>query len=149
MEAEVSTVPAFKVGLRDQLRARPGLAGVTVVTAELGADTPREALILGNIPDGDETWDVLGNMRREETYRVRWHVWIVKPGAGEDTIVAARDRAFAIAAELARQLRGDPRVNGTVKLAEYKPGAMDEGIHPDGRFCQLDGQVAVTAYLES
>jgi hypothetical protein len=143
--------------LQTQLAARPGLAGVTVASGDLDADTPREAIILGGVFEWEQEWATIGNLRKDEDFGVETVVWIVKPGAGETVIRAARDRAVAIVAEIETYLRlstvhGDAvdgiTLQGVVRSAEWRPTSLRQGPYPDGgRWCQVTGVIGIKARL--
>lgn len=94
----VSTCPAFLDALCDALVAREGLVGVNVYTA------PVDHLALGQecivfaveAQTADYEFPTVPMRETFEEYQIEGRTWVLKHGAGEDAIRAARDRAFEI-----------------------------------------------------
>lgn len=145
--ADVSSIPAVLTQLQTALSARAGLAGVRIVTGDIAADTPRRAIVLHSIDGWDQTWASQGALARDETYTIRGWIWTVAAGQGETAIVAARNDAFGLLGELEAELRGDASIGGTALKAHFTGGRVEQGVHPDGRFCQLDFSIDVHARL--
>lgn len=143
---DTSTAAAFMAALVDALLARPALAGVEVVSGPLGRFSALESIQLDSAQVPQDA-AMLGNMKRREDYTVFGGVWIVKPGAGEAVIREARDRAYALAGELERALKDDPAMGGTVHVAQYAGADLEQGVHDEGRWAQLNIRIAVTAYV--
>lgn len=141
-----SAVPAFLDALRTRLLARPGLAGVQVATGPLAEDTALESIQVFRV-DTDQVWAALGGRSREETGTMTGAIWIVAPGADEPAIKAARDRAYALLAELESDLRADPSVNGTVRVAQLASADLTQGLNDNGRVAQVTFTVNLEARL--
>lgn len=141
-----SVVPAFLDAFRARLLARPGLAGVQVATGPLAEDTALESIQLFRV-DIDQVWAAQGGRSREETGTLTGAIWIVKPGADEPTIKTARDRAYALLAEIESDLRADPSVNGTVRVAQLASADLTQGVNESGRVAQVTFTVNLTARL--
>lgn len=108
-----STAPAFKNALHDALGARTGLSGVTV---SYGAPTgaPREFIALTDI-SGSQEFAALGALRKDETFVLTVFCSVLREGNQQQQ---ATDRAFALAAEIEDELRGNVTMSGTVRVAE-------------------------------
>jgi hypothetical protein len=140
MPSVVSAFPTLGPALLGQLAGRPGLTGVQLSSGSIAPDDSAAETIFLLDGDGDIDWATIGatGRRRDETGRQLITVWTTRQGGGEQTIVAAKQRAFAIAQEIADQLDTDPTANGTVRNAritrfEYRHGALS-GI---GRWVEL------------
>lgn len=153
---QTSAVDIAKNGIVDQLSALESLAGVTVASADLGAKTPPETFTLADVTEWTHSWGPIGNLRVDEEFTIETFLLIVKPGAGEDTIKAARVRAIAIQAAIEVYLRtslqhGDATdgitLQGLVNRVEFRPRNMLEGSMANGRFCLIDAGIRVTARL--
>jgi hypothetical protein len=76
----------------------PGLDGVALYSAavdDLSAGT--EAIVFAVEAQSTEyEYPTIPAVQAWETYNVEGRIWIVKPGAGETVIKAARDRALAL-----------------------------------------------------
>lgn len=144
--SDTSTASAFMAALVDALLLRPALEGMQITSAPMGEYSALESIQLDDAVAPQEAAQ-LGNQRRREDYTVNGEIWIVKPGADEPVIREARDRAYAIAGEIERALRDDPAMGATVHVAQYAGADLAQGIHPDGRWAQLDFRIAVTAYV--
>jgi hypothetical protein len=110
MATRTSTVPAVLDALKALLGARAGLDGVTVTTAPSGDPIPTESIQFFGT-GGDQAWDAIGNRRRKETYTIRGGIFIQRRGAGPDVWDAARERAYAILAELEDAIRVLPTLD--------------------------------------
>ena len=144
-----SSVHAFKNALVDGLLARPGLAGVQVVSAPLTSkDAARESIQLGDV-DGEQEWSALGKLAREEHYTVDVMVWVLRPGSDEAVYREVRGRAFALFAEIEAFLRADPTVGNVARVSAIRRPEVTEGANPEGRVCRIDFQVAVEKRLPS
>lgn len=132
-----SSIPAFVRALRDGLRSRPGLAGVTVTAAPVSPEDVAPRLIrLGGSPDGEQRIRTYGRPTIEEQYSLEGVIWWVEAGKhGDAAIDAAQDGAFALYGEVEDFLRESAvaaRVNGAVmqaqaSLARYQPTLFDTG----------------------
>ena len=100
--ATASTVGTFLDALRTVLVARDGLSGVNVFTGSVDHLSVGEEAIVFAVEAQEADYD-LPTMTQVETfeeYTVEGRTWVVKPGAGETVIKAARDRAFALLEEV-------------------------------------------------
>lgn len=153
MTARATVVGDFLTNLKVNLDARlaalaialpdPTLADVVVSTGPLRIDEALETIEFGDA-DIDSAWSALGNRPREETGTVQGLVWIVVPGAGEETIAAARDRAILLMDVIARELRenfGQWRTSqqddSAVRKAALKTIALSQGAIESGRICRI------------
>ncbi|MGN6811855.1 MAG: hypothetical protein ACTHMP_13370, partial [Thermomicrobiales bacterium] len=97
-------------------------------------------------PEATQQWGALGNRRKTETYTVHAFIGALVPGAGEDVADQARDRAYAILAEIEDQLRIDPRVNGTVYRSQLASANLLQEIAEEGRAATL--LITIDVYTE-
>ena len=132
-----SSIPTFVRALRDGLRLRSGLAGVTVTAAPVAPEdvTPR-TIRLGGSDDGEQRIRTYSRATVEESYSVEGVIWWVEAGKhGDAAIDAAQDGAFGLYGEIEdflRETAAAPRVNGSVmqaqaSLARYLPTLFDTG----------------------
>jgi len=149
--ADTTRIHALKVALADGLAAVGGLAGVQVASAFLGDQSLRESIQLSGPDDIDQEHATLGRrpLSKDETVTLSGFVFVLRPGAGEDTIRAARSRAVALGSEIEQFIAADPSVGGVVKWAQFAAAGMREGAHPDGRACMLDFTVKAFSRLSS
>ena len=150
-----STVPAFLDALKAALDARniaaTGGGTIAVTTAASGEPVPPECIQLFRTT-ADQQWTLLGNRRRREQYTVYGGIYAQIAGYGEPTAKAARDRAYALLAELEQTLRADPSVGGSVRQAELLTAELDQGITRGGddegaRFATLAFSIGVVHEL--
>lgn len=146
MATDPSTVPAFLDALKAGLEARAGLSAVQVSTALLDGESRSESIQMARV-DQDEDWGPIGARTKDENYEVAMVIWKVQPGAGEATAKTARDRVYAILAEVAAWLRENPRPLAGVMVAAMSNADLDQGVNPDGRWAQLTFAVRVEARL--
>jgi hypothetical protein len=151
--AATSSIPAFFDALKALLDARPGIIGppaVTVATGDLAADTPKEAIVLAGTTAADrEAVGLRGpqGISHDHNVTVAGAIWIVKPGQGETVIKQARDRAYALLAELENQLKATPTVSDTCKFAAVTADPLEQGTNDEGRWCQVSFQITYRARL--
>jgi hypothetical protein len=159
MATVTSTVPAFLDALKTALEARAAIPGnplapigerpaVTIATAPSGDADPLEAVELIGARETQE-WGAIGHRRRNEEYTVGAVVFIVRRGAGEARAKEARDRAYAILAELEDTLRTDPGVSGTVRQSQITEIVLDQDFNDNGRWAALGITIEVKAELRS
>lgn len=118
-----STAPAFKAAFVTALAARAGLSGVLVSYGAPLPNPPREHVTLGDL-SGEQEFAALGAMRKYETYTLDVYVSVVREGSQQQ---ACTERAFAIAAEIEDELRANPTMTGTVRVAEIAtPFSLEE-----------------------
>lgn len=156
MATMTSTVPLVLATIRDRMAARRDadpdgpLKGVVFTATPSGDPIPHESLQLFGT-DGDQAWGAIGNRRREETYTIGGGILIVVRGAGEAIADAARERAYAILAELEDELRRFPNLEliaGQIQ-AQLSRVNLDQGPQDNGRWAALDIGIAVKASLAS
>jgi hypothetical protein len=112
-----STVPVFKHQLLVNLQARVGLNGVQITHGPPFPLPEPEFIWLADV-DGHQDWAAINVVTKpkEETYDLT--VWIkVLRSTTPDDFKTAGDRAFALMAEIEQELRGDPSVANTVRVA--------------------------------
>lgn len=156
MATMTSTVPLVLETIRDRMAARRDadpdgvLAGVVFTAAPSGDPIPDESIQLFGT-DGDQEWGAVGNRRRKETYTINAGMLIIVRGAGEKVSDAARDRAYAILAELEDELRRFPNldlISGRI-VVQLSRVNLDQGPQDNGRWAALDIGLGVTAELVS
>lgn len=140
----VSTIPAFKAALAAALRSRANLANVQV---SYGAPLPSPAdefVWLADI-EGEQEAAALGAQRREEIYELMVIVNVIRAGADQQAVT---ERAYALAAEVENELRGDGTVGGVVRFAQVAgPFRLEEMASDTHRGAQLTITVAVRARI--
>jgi hypothetical protein len=109
-----STAPAFKAAFVTALAARAGLAGVLVSYGAPLPNPPREHVTLGDL-SGSQEFAQLGAMKKYETFTLDVYVSVVREGNQQKECT---ERAFQIAAEIEDELRTNPTMSGTVRVAE-------------------------------
>lgn len=117
-----STAPAMKAALYTALAARAGLSGVTI---SYGAplQAPREFIALADI-DGSQEFAQLGALKKNETYTLTVYCSVLREGNQQQ---ACTERCFELAAELEDELRTNPTMSGTVRVAELAtPFTLEE-----------------------
>lgn len=140
-----------KVAMADALEQLEGLAGVTVATAHLGKDTPRECVLLLGSDTGEEDWGAIGRLRRDETIVLRGVVHTRKGGGGEPTIRAVRERCVEIYGEVQAWLRtqAGAQLGGVVKHITSVTFRTQEGITGDReRFCEIEFFISGKSQLD-
>lgn len=117
-----STAPAFKAALLTALGARAGLSGVTIsYGAPLAA--PREFIALADI-SGEQEFAALGALRKNETYTLEIYCSVLREGNQQQ---ACTERCFELAAEIEDELRTNPTMSGTVRVAQLRsPFSVEE-----------------------
>ena len=117
-----STAPLMKAALLTALSARAGLSGVTV---SYGAPTqgPREFIALSDI-SGTQEFAMLGHLRKDETYTLSVYCSVLREGNMQQTCT---ERCFELAAEIEDELRTNPTVTSTVRVAQLStPFSLEE-----------------------
>lgn len=151
MATHTSTIPAVLDALKALLdaRATTALDGVEVWTAPSGDPIPHECIQFFGT-DGDQQWAALGNRRRRETYTITGAIFIIRLGAGQDKAKEARDRAYAILAELEDALRVAPTLGLPDRVeVQLATNNLDQGPQDNGRYAAIPFTLAVTAELVS
>lgn len=150
-ELAVQTSPAawWLDTLCERLRQRPELQGVNVWSAPMSlADAGNEAIGFGEISETQES-GALGRMRREHTWTATAMILVRRPGKGETVAKETRERAYAIAAEIERDLRetakgtavADPEGRRTCKMAEVRSVDLDQFFDGGNRLATLEVQI--------
>lgn len=155
MATQTSTVPDVLDAIKALLDARLAaeldgpLAGVVFATAPTGDPAPPESIELIDVPDDEHAWKSLGGRRREERYSIAGAILITRRGAGEAVAKAARDRAYAIAAELQTVIWLNARLEIATRTdMQYATGGLRQGWQENGRIADLSFTVAVVSTLE-
>ena len=147
MAVVTSKLDATMLALADGLALRAGLSGVQIATGPLGGDSAQESIQLftGSL---DQEF-VTTNRRREELLTIEGAIWVMRAGKDDTVIRVARARAIALLAEIETFLRDDPSIGATVRAAEVQAVSLDQGVNPDGRWCQLDFTLAASQRLNT
>lgn len=140
-----SFYPALMDALTDGLAACAGLTEVNVFS---GLVTQEEAG-LECIAFGEAEWNespaAMGGVVEENfTVHGQLRAWQPWQGTTEATIRAARDRAFAIYAEMEGYLADNPTLAGVLGI-EPATGDVENSFDPDGRYCDLSITLTVQA----
>jgi len=117
-----SSIPRAIDGLIANLKADKTMAAVTIIDGQPTTDLPGDYVAIGFADDasssitGSQDPTALGNQRREEKYTIACEVssWV-----GSTVMKTARDRAFAILANVERVVRADGTLNGAVIFADF------------------------------
>lgn len=141
-----STVPAFLDAFKTKLDARVALADVGVFKAHPGDRLTPEHVVVDRV-EFDQEWGPLGRKAREERYTAHLVIGITKDGAGDDLADDARDRVFALMAEVEDALRTDPAVTNTVRVTEIAGGELRQGAGDKTRWAQLALRIDVRARI--
>jgi hypothetical protein len=155
MTTETSSIPDAMDAFVAGMMLRPNIAtaiadGLKVASGYLGEESGRkESIELTHVQTATQVWGMIGNRRREEEYRISGLVWATVGGKNEPIIKAARDRAFELLAEIEDFLRVDPTIGGTTKVSEVAAYPFDQGVTPDGRYCQIDFEILCKKSLRS
>lgn len=139
-----STIPDFLDALVDALATLSALQRVTVTSGLPGPTVALEEVAIGYQVEVDDQPLTMGG-NRLETYTVSGHLSIEKPGAGEDAIRNARDRAFEIYAAIETYLNDYPTVGGTVLHAAMQRNQVRNNIALEGRLCEIEFDIQVRA----
>lgn len=132
--------------LKTQLEARAGLAGVPVYTADPGALLPLEAIVMLGF-DASQEWAAIGRSAKDETFRIPCSVYKALPGASETVVQEVQDRVAAIIAEIETQLRGDPTINGNVRVAAVVEEVLAQGFGDESRKAEATFQIECAARI--
>lgn len=118
-----STIPAFKAALLTQLQARAGLTGVQVSYGYPGPLPEPEYIWLADV-SGSQQLAQMGRRSREEDFSLTVLIKTEVSGVQPADQKTATERAFTLMGELEAQLRTDPTVTGTVRVAQIE-GPVD------------------------
>jgi len=134
--------------LVDRLRARPELTGVTVVSGAIDPDSAGPESIQFHSLEEDLEWRQLGPAALEGTATVTALVWVVRAGAGEDAIRAARQRADELRQIVIETLMADPTLGQTVQAAWASGATYDQGVDANGnRACRVTFRISMEAWI--
>jgi len=134
-----SSVPAFKARLLSELEARGGLTNVQITWGIPAGQLQKELILLGDV-DGDQVTAAFGQKRRNEDYQLSILISVLR-SKGEQR--KATERAYALAAEIETELRDDPSVGGTVRVAQVK-GPFDLRERTQGNECEAALTITVS-----
>lgn len=117
-----SSIPRAIDGLISILHADKTMSAVAIIDGQPTTDLPGDYIAIGYADDsstsitGTQDPIALGNLRREEKYTISCEVssWV-----GTTVMKTARDRAFAILANVERIVRADGTLNGSVIFADF------------------------------
>lgn len=149
MATVTSVAHAFMVALADTLALRANLAGVQIATGWLGGDSDARESIQLTAVRAEQRWGMVGNRRRDEEFTVEGTIWVTRAGKNEPVIREARERAFALLAEIEDCLRVDPTVGNIAKGSQVSAYDLDQGATTDGRWCQVELEILVNKDLRS
>lgn len=145
-----SKVSAVLVALRDALLARGGLAGVTVFALPQRVDDlGREYIVLATEIPGEQSYPFLGTSNKDEELFLNGVLGVTLPGNGDAVALDALDRALALYGEMEDELRTDPQVGGTARLAELTEFRHSQGALDAGRYHEMSFTIRVQTRLTS
>jgi len=132
----VSTVPALKGALKAALEARTGLHDVLIAWGWPRSPRP-EMILLGDVPDCKQEPAAMraGGHTREESYDLSVLIRVERKILDQTTVT---QRAYAIAAEIESLLRSDVTVGGTVRVAQFGAGKLEEQASDEARVALLE-----------
>ena len=148
-----STFPAVKAYVVGQMQALEAttLAGVTVTYSDPGTGLFKQHLFFGGTGQDGQSWTALGGQVRDEAYGIKFRVHVEIPG--DQTGQQATERAHVIFGVLETSIRTMPTsayANGLstgVWDIAASPTAVNESITPEGRACEIDGEITVQARI--
>jgi hypothetical protein len=150
----VATLPDFLDKLRAALILRSGLAGVNIFTAGIDDESAGAEAIVFAAEEvaAAGNYHTLPKAECFEEYPVEGWTWVQKPGAGEDAIKAARDRAFALLADVhsyLKSLGGTASTQSAVGVdeAQLVGWKLEQFITPNTRDAKLTFTIAVRAHF--
>lgn len=110
-----STIHSVRVALRELLQERPALRNVRISYGPPLPSPPAEFIMLADAESDDEQAAALGQLRRQEDYRLNVVVYVFRNGHDME---AAAERAYVLTAEIEETLREAPTLD-----PHYPPGA--------------------------
>ena len=115
--ATASSLGSFLTAIRDALGNRHGLAGVRVFTGPVDDLSIGQEAIVFCVEETRVSQDFPTAGQREafESYEIEGRIWIVKPGSGEVTIAAARNRALDILSEVQSECTANMTMDASVR----------------------------------
>lgn len=133
--ATVSTIPDVIKAVRDGLRLRAGLAGVTITNAPIPPDRiePRTIHLVKERP-GEQDYSTIGGRTEKEDYAIVGRSWyIATDKRGDDAIDDARALVYGWWGEIKQFIQSDPHIGQRVLSAiavqvDGDPGLFDIGI---------------------
>ncbi len=144
-----SVTPALRSALPpaiDTQLASDGITDVQVTEVHLGDDIQAtDAMWFGTITATQEEHMMGGS--RKETLDVEGFLWVVTPGAGEETAATSEDRAFAILASVETALRSAPTLTAVVFDATIVSTDAEPGITDKGRYTFITFTIAAEAHI--
>jgi hypothetical protein len=144
-----STLEEFRSEVKADIVARlatDSVTGVSVFEFPPGDEAPdTDVLFLGTIRTTQDHL-VFGGAR-EERLTAEVIVFVLTPGAGDVVAAVSEDRAQTILASVENALRGDPGVSSSVFHAQIVSTDCENGVTPEGRFCQLTVTIEAEAHL--
>lgn len=142
-----STVPVLKNQLKKNLQARVGLSGVQVTQGPPFPLPEVEFIWLGDVK-GRQEWATIASPTKPKEEHYDLKVWIrVLRSNTPDDFKTAGDRAFALLAELENELRGDPSVTNTVRVAHVGEFDFQEDAGAEMNQALLEVTVHVRARI--
>lgn len=151
---QTSTVPEVIDALAALLETRKSLGGnaltnVGIFTAASGDPDPLESIQFIEVPDDTHEWESMGGRRRKERYVILGAVLILRLGPGDAVAKVARDRAYAIAAELQQVVWDNPSLPIATRTdVQYATGGLRQGYNDTSRIADLSFSVGVVSLLE-
>lgn len=150
MSGTITTTTQFTYldTLQARLAARPGLADVHVVSGVIDPDRaakPDVLMLFGT--EMEQSFGAQGNRRMEEVYDVVGQIIVMRAGAGEERIVATRERAKAILAEVETEVREDVQLGGLVRQHWISRVELDQGYSDKARSCFVTFRITAKATL--
>lgn len=149
----VTTVGTFLDNLRTNLTALAGMSGVAVYTGPVDhLSIGQEAVVFAvEKTTASDAYNTLPREEVFESYPVGGRIWVVKPGGGEDAIKAARDRALALLALVAGELKAHNAPTTATQAAfgvddaRITSWSLEQFVIDGGRDCRIEFTIAVKA----
>lgn len=135
-----SKMLAYKHALADALlvRAADPESDLYKVMVSTGfVETDAQDAIQFYEAEGTQTWGALGNRRREEEFQIGGDVSVQRPGKGEDVMRECETRAFAILAEVERELRQNPSVAEIADVVAMVSYRAEGSATASSRYCVI------------
>ena len=150
--AAASTIDDFLDALRDELLSLADMAGVAICTGPVDDLTIGQEAVVFCVDRTDVAYDYLTapGIEVSESYEVEGRIWIVKAGAGEAAICAARERALELLAAV-HDLLNDHRLSPTdratfaVDDARIVGYGLEQFALDGGRDARITFRIAVRA----
>ena len=120
MTTPVSTVPAVKAALLAKLQARADLADVQIEYEPVSTFTDDEMIVLGAVQGRMDVRRMVGSGGAgwlDEAYVLTVSVYVFRGDADETASQTNEERAYALAASVADEVRADPSIGGLVTQA--------------------------------